>query len=132
MILKCLGKQEDDSDLSFVTSDYAMNYVKELQGTIDQDVSPHFTSCLLALQNNMKNSSYVDLVSSLLNFNPYFRMTAWDCLKHPVFDSVRDKSKESLLKRMNENCHILLPVDMDDAFDYVNSKNAKFGRTQLI
>ena len=35
MILKCLGKQEDDSDLSFVTSDYALKYLKELQGTID-------------------------------------------------------------------------------------------------
>ena len=38
MILKCLGKQEDDSDLSFVTSDYALKYVKELQGTIDHAV----------------------------------------------------------------------------------------------
>ena len=59
-------------------------------------------------------------------------MTAWECLKHPVFDTVRDKGKENMLQRMNDNCHILLPVDMDDAFDYDNSKNAKFGKPQLI
>ena len=49
-----------------------------------------------------------------------------------MFDTVRDKGKENMLQRMNDNCHILLPVDMDDAFDYDNSKNAKFGKTQLI
>ena len=59
-------------------------------------------------------------------------MSAWEVIKHPVFDSIRDKSKESLLARMNENCHIMLPVDMDNAFDYDNASNAKYTRPELI
>lgn len=85
-----------------------------------------------SLKGFLKNNSYADLVSSLLNFNPYFRMTAWECLRHPAFDSIRDPKREGLLQRMNDKCQILLPVDMDDAFDYDNASNAKYTRPELI
>ena len=91
MILKCLGKQEEETHLSFVTSEYAMKYVKELQGTINHNLCPMLVSNVCHIQTLMSNPRYGEIVSSLLNFNPYFRMTAWECLKHPVFDSVRDK-----------------------------------------
>ena len=35
---------------------------------------------------------------NFLNFNPYFRTTAYDCLKNcKIFDSVRNKYKEAIL-----------------------------------
>jgi hypothetical protein len=30
-----------------------------------------------------------DLMANMLSFNPYFRMTAYECLKHKIFDAVR-------------------------------------------
>ena len=33
----------------------------------------------------------VDIMESLLEFNPYFRPTAKELLKHPIFDEIRVK-----------------------------------------
>lgn len=35
------------------------------------------------------NPQIKDLIIGMLKFNPYFRMTADDCLKHPIFDEIR-------------------------------------------
>ena len=40
MILKVIGKQEETTDLSFVTSEYALKYIRELQGSIDHTATP--------------------------------------------------------------------------------------------
>jgi len=38
-------------------------------------------------------------MTNFLNFNPYFRATAYDCLKNcKVFDGVRNKHKEDILE----------------------------------
>ena len=82
----------------------------------------------------------------MLKFNPFFRMTSYECLtKCKVFDSVRDHKKEKYLK-MLENLQkkdlrssgndpraplIELPIDAIDAFDYENAENAKYTVSDL-
>ena len=51
-----------------------------------------------------QNYEIIDIMKSLLKFNPYFRMTAYECLQAKVFDAVRDANKEKILTFMhNEN-----------------------------
>lgn len=36
------------------------------------------------------NYEIIEIMKSLLKFNPFFRMTAYECLKSKSFDPVRD------------------------------------------
>ena len=77
-------------------------------------------------------------MKNLLSFNPFFRMTAFECLNLNVFDPVRDAKKESVLKKLRDakaggdsSLLIELEVDRDEAFDYENSSNAKYSVDDL-
>jgi hypothetical protein len=84
-----------------------------------------------------------------MNVNPYFRMTAYECLRMKVFDPIRDMTKERILEAMHmgrlknnygnnttkqqsnqksslKNLTVLLDVDKEDAFDYENPTNVKY------
>lgn len=39
----------------------------------------------------------IDFLEKVLVFNPYFRITLADCLKHPLFEKVRSAQKESIV-----------------------------------
>ena len=41
------------------------------------------------------NPLLVDLLQNMLKFNPSQRLTAAQCLTNPMFDDVRDMSKEA-------------------------------------
>lgn len=41
-------------------------------------------------------------MKNLLKFNPYFRMTAYECIQSKVFDPVRDLTKEKILNHMHQ------------------------------
>lgn len=65
-------------------------------------------------------------------------MTALECLTDcTIFDSVRDKKKESALLAMKEltksqsQTLIALSIDSMDAFDYEDAENAKYSTTDL-
>ena len=65
----------------------------------------------------------------MLHFNPYFRMTAYEALiSMPIFDNIRDKTKEAGLRKMKESKNLLieLPIDSTDAFDYEDASKAKY------
>jgi len=92
------------------------------------------------------------MLQSCLQLNPYFRMTANECLNAKLFDSVRDPTKERILLSLKQRkmaralaakntgakpsgqgdnelsniCQIQLPVDAADAFDYEKPENAKY------
>ena len=96
----------------------------------------------LRKQMSTKYCPMIDIMNSLLNFNPYFRPSALECLKHPVFDVVRDQDKEKILKALrhqnkgwkpgqNTNTKIELDVDHQMAFDYENPSNAKYTEHQI-
>lgn len=60
-------------------------------------------------------------MDSLIQVNPFFRPTAFELLKNPIFDSFRDKH--------NEYCpfeKLITPIDNDDAFNYVSGKSDIF------
>ena len=42
----------------------------------------------------------VDILQNMLRFNCYYRMSAFELLRHSVFDRIRDKEKELILKRL--------------------------------
>ena len=46
------------------------------------------------------NFDIITIMKNLLNFNPYFRMTAFEVIHLEVFDDVRDHVKESALVKM--------------------------------
>jgi hypothetical protein len=45
--------------------------------------------------------------------NPFYRPTALECIKSPIFDEIREKKNElASFKKL------MLELDQDDAYDY--------------
>lgn len=105
-IIKKLGKLGPE-DTSFITDGAALEYCHSLQpaehhdglGDLCQNSSPHLKM----------------LLKSLLEFNPYFRASAKDCLKSPIFDKIRVPALEE-----DAPFKIFLDIDKEGAFDYEN------------
>ena len=78
-----------------------------------------------SLQKHL-NNEFIDpdlrqILSSLLQLNPYFRMAAIECIHNPYFDPIRKPKNEII----GEN-KIFLDIDRDEAFDYVNCYSALY------
>lgn len=79
-ILDQLGFQ-DEYDLSFLTDDSAIDYHKSL--------------CTKNARGSFKHTfpktsdGLLDLLTGMLEYNPCFRITAAECLKSKIFDSIR-------------------------------------------
>lgn len=107
VILKDLGIQTDH-DLSFITSEHAIQYVRELEQSHVKYSNEHGHEPNLRercgdmkLGISAKNQEIVEIMLNFLSFNPFFRMTAFECLTQcKIFDSVRSRKKEAYLKRM--------------------------------
>lgn len=116
VILGGLGRQTDE-DLSFISSDNAVNYVRELEracegsnqrsNSLDKIQSgqktPFFQEKCQNFKAHMlpKYSELVELLRNLLSFNPFFRHTALEALRLKIFDSVRSAHKERVLQQMH-------------------------------
>ena len=112
VILHSCGEQSEN-DLSFLTSSHAIKYVRELECSKIQTRDGHdeevarvkyapLTEKIKPLKNKSRhNYEIIEIMKSLLKFNPYFRMTAFECLQSKVFDQVRDPAKEKILYFMN-------------------------------
>ena len=61
------------------------------------------------------------MVKKLLEFNPYFRVSASDFVKNPYFDFDRVSACENL-----KPAKICLPFDHADSYDYENFKDLEF------
>lgn len=60
-------------------------------------------------------------------------MTAYEVIQLKVFDDVRDHGKEQALMKMRQNDYkVFLDVDAEDAFDYENPLNSKYGVDELM
>lgn len=107
MILRDIGHQSD-SQLSFISSKHAISYVKDLEAKSQEsrvNEEPALVSHGKALTQSISRDhrDLVKVLFNLLNFNPYFRMTALECLQEcRIFDSVRDKKKEAGLLILKE------------------------------
>ena len=70
----------------------------------------------------------VELLKSLIQVNPFFRPTAKECLKCPVFDQIREAMKE----KTQISSKIKLDIDHDDAFDYATGASAKYQKDDYL
>jgi hypothetical protein len=80
VILRNIGQQQDE-DLSFISSSSAINYVRDLESYKNND------ECLVdAFQSKLykllkpKSSELINIMKNMISFNPYFRMTAFECI----------------------------------------------------
>jgi serine/threonine protein kinase len=64
----------------------------------------------------------VEILTNLLQFNPYFRLNAKDCLKHPIFDSIRNP-----LMERPAPYQIYLKVDQPEYFQNKFTQEELFG-----
>lgn len=63
----------------------------------------------------------MELLESLLEFNPHFRMPARHCLKHKMFDNIRNPQIEK-----GAPFKIHLKCDQADSYDYDSQKDNAF------
>lgn len=101
VILGTLGSPSEN-ELQFVNDIKAKNY---LNGFPKQDKVP------LKSIFPKEDADAIDLLQKMLNFDPYFRITAKEALRHKYFAKVRDKSLEvefpgviSLISDTDSNC----------------------------
>lgn len=97
LILNVYG-EPSAADLSFLNDQRAEDYVKALSRTKSK----------LDFREKLPGASdrALDLLSKLLAFNPYYRITAKEALRHPYFDEIRNKLQEDAM-----SWPILLLVD---------------------
>jgi mitogen-activated protein kinase 1/3 len=82
VILSVMGNR---SDLSFVSDSKASVYVNGYPKTISDGLISHLPNI---------NKDALDLLKKMLEFNPYYRITAKEALRHKYFSNIRDKSQE--------------------------------------
>jgi hypothetical protein len=103
VILKDLGPQ-NEQDLSFLTSENAVQYVRELEMSAHKQTSE--TKLLQQRVSKMRTqltSKMLEIQEIQINFlklNPFFRMTSYESIKLKIFDNVRDSKKEKTLKAL--------------------------------
>lgn len=87
-------QKPDEHDLAFITEPSAVEYVQNVGSLTSQEMRSKFgldASAIRAKFATIKNQGLVDVLEGMLLFNPGFRMSATECLKHSIFDSVRSK-----------------------------------------
>jgi hypothetical protein len=62
----------------------------------------------------------------MLEFNPFFRYSAQECLFDSAFDDIRDR--DSI---MDSNVKLILNVDKQDSFDYQNDRSLSYDMQDL-
>jgi len=88
IILKFLGVPGDE-DLSFLTE----SKKKAFRQTYETYSGKKFSSILPD-----EDDECIHLIKKMLEFNPYCRYSAEECLNHPYFSKVRNKSHETFCK----------------------------------
>ena len=101
--------QTSEDDLSFISSNNAVNYVNNLTKN---------SKCQIDLDKIFPDIDpiLIEMLKSMLQVNPYMRPCASELLKHPIFDSMRFKDLE---KGCGQN-KVELEVDSDQSYDYEN------------
>jgi mitogen-activated protein kinase 1/3 len=80
MIFQIIGTPTE-SDKSFVTDLKALEYLEQF---------PPNPKAELKVKYPGASPEAIDFLEKVLVFNPYFRITLQDCLKHPLFEKVRN------------------------------------------
>lgn len=75
----------NDSDISFLNDKKATAYIKSLPESKGKELSKVFPN---------EDKHTISLLEKMLAFNPYFRITAKEALRHKYFKEVRNKELE--------------------------------------
>lgn len=108
-IIGKLGKLAPE-DTSFITDDAALEYCQSLLPAVHSDG--------LAEVARGCSSELTAILKSLLEFNPFYRASAKDCLKSKIFDKIRVPALEE-----DAPFKITLDIDKEGAFDYENGEH---------
>lgn len=76
-----------EEDRSFVTDNVAINYLATFKHREGVDLMVRFPGA---------TEKGVDLLRKMLNFNPFFRISVEQAIRHPFFDPVRKPHKEDI------------------------------------
>ena len=95
----------DELDKSFLTTKAARSYVKKL----DQDR----VRKSLASRFNKSSPELVELLQKMLVINPYFRSSAAELMKLPLFNNIRVPSLEAPATKQ-----LFLTCDVIGSYDY--------------
>lgn len=105
-ILEVLG-QRSDEDLSYLTDQNSFIYTNQVQGQLKgQGLAQRFKPAA---------AEAVELLEAMLEFNPYFRASAIELIRHKWFDDIRNKKVEN-----GAPFQIHLKCDQMDAYDYTH------------
>ncbi len=85
VILSVRGTPKD-KDVSFVNDKKAEEYIKGFGSYPKKDLRSMF---------KVIDPQALDLLEKMLTFNPYYRITAKEALRHKYFEDIRDKSFET-------------------------------------
>ena len=83
VIIQKLGKQ-DQADLSFITNSDGKIFIKGIQASQPSKDGKKFIDELDHISQPLK-----DIVSKMLEFNPYLRSSTRELIKDPYFDDIR-------------------------------------------
>lgn len=110
-IIEMTGRPSEEQ-LCFVTDEDTIHYINSVASrakSLKNQLPLRFRSC----PNEM-----IDLLIGMLTFNPYFRMSASDCLKSPLFANIRNEEAEK-----NVPSQVILHGFEEGAIDYDNLRD---------
>ena len=85
MIFSMIGTPQDEMDVSFISDKQAEDYIKIFANKPGVDFEEKYPNA---------SKEAIDLLTKMLTFNPYYRITLDEILNHDFFASVRDLEKE--------------------------------------
>ncbi|CAI2361708.1 unnamed protein product [Moneuplotes crassus] len=85
MIFSMIGTPQDEMDVSFISDKQAEDYIKIFANKPGVDFEEKYPNA---------SKEAIDLLTKMLTFNPYYRITLNEILNHDFFASVRDLEKE--------------------------------------
>lgn len=143
VIVRKLSHQLGEQDLSFISREDSATYIKSIcketevfkrnqvpDGAAEYDPSPKtaaMNSYEFAKELKDIPEDMIKMLESMLQFNPYMRHSASECLQSPLFDGIKISEYE-----IAAPSKIQLEVDMDDAFDYKNACSEKFSKKDYL
>ena len=99
----------NELDISFISNTNIMDYQNQVISSENRNFEQ-------VLQNEFKSCSplLVQLCIDMLEYNPFFRPSAKECLQNPIFDEIRVAQLEKdATSAVNIECDELLPIDYD-------------------
>lgn len=97
---------QSDRQLSYISSEHAVSYVRDLENKTKENQKSSETAFekhvrFISKRISPENQELISILQNMLSFNPYFRMTAFECATEcKIFDAVRDKKLEKDLHNM--------------------------------